>query len=130
MHCRIKKEFKVYEEKAPVTIANEEFTQKSIYERYFAQKDQSDELKKYIHEPVTRFSRTEDTLSYWKLNKERFPTLHSMAMDYLAIPASSAAVESAFSTAGHLFNKKRTRLKAETLESLLLLHNWQTKNFF
>jgi len=49
---------------------------------------------------------------------------------YSAIPASSAPVEGIFSTAGHLFNKKRSKMSAETLEVLLTLHSWTRYDFF
>jgi KRAB domain-containing zinc finger protein len=47
-----------------------------------------------------------------------------MARRYLAIPASSAASERAWSSFGDIYTKKRNRLSPETLCKLLLIkHN-------
>ena len=41
-----------------------------------------------------------DILKWWRLNAERFPVLSKMARDLLAIPISTVASESNFSTSG------------------------------
>lgn len=41
-----------------------------------------------------------DTLTFWKRNKERCPTLSKLASIYLPIPASSGPVERIFSIGG------------------------------
>jgi len=45
-----------------------------------------------------------------------------MGMDTHCIPASSAASERVFSTAGRLLEKKRTNLAPSSVNSLLFLH--------
>lgn len=102
----------------------------TIFQKYFLPLVASNELELYLNEPVSNLTRNNEILIYWKINAERFPVLSQMALDYMAIPASSSPVESIFSTAGHLMNKKRSRLRPETLECLLVLHSWQKNQFF
>jgi len=51
-----------------------------------------------------------------------FPWLGVMARRVLAFPASSAAPERLFSTAGNVMTKKRSRLKCDNMEELVYLH--------
>ena len=46
------------------------------------------------------------------------PTWYSLALDYLAIMASSVSSERAFSSAGVTITKRRNRLGAEVVEAL------------
>lgn len=59
-------------------------------------------------------------LDWWYENKSRFPRLTKLACFVLSIPASSASVERAFSTAGYTA-KNRPNLGPSTLDNLLLL---------
>ena len=47
-----------------------------------------------------------------------------MARDILAIPVSTVASESAFSTSGRVITPHRTRLTHDTLEALMCAQNW------
>ncbi|CAG8670652.1 20327_t:CDS:2, partial [Dentiscutata erythropus] len=51
----------------------------------------------------------------WKHNIERFPNLSAMAQDFLAIPASSVALEQIFSCAGRIIDDSRTLLDPDTI---------------
>ena len=61
---------------------------------------------------------------FWKRKKDMFPRLYKVARSILAVPATSASSE--FSAAGFLLNEKRSRLKPETVESLLLIWSLKT----
>ncbi|KAF0907514.1 hypothetical protein E2562_018333 [Oryza meyeriana var. granulata] len=56
------------------------------------------ELEKYLAEENEE-DKDFDILEWWKDNANRFPVLSRMALDLLAIPISTVASESAFSTA-------------------------------
>jgi hypothetical protein len=86
------------------------------------------ELADYRKEKGMRLHADESTRSYndpfiwWKIMHERFPILWRLAQIYLAIPATSAASESAFSHAGNVVTPDRSNLKPETVTALLFLN--------
>ena len=53
--------------------------------------------------------------------QKQFPKLSRVALSVLTIPASSSPSERAFSACGHTMSKKRARLSAESLDSLVVL---------
>ncbi|KAL8156752.1 hypothetical protein AgCh_001742 [Apium graveolens] len=60
------------------------------------------ELEHYLDEDVVQKTNGFDLLNWWKVNELRYPNLQHMARDFLAIPASTVASESAFSSSGRL----------------------------
>ncbi|GAB2281718.1 hypothetical protein Dimus_039491 [Dionaea muscipula] len=56
--------------------------------------------------------------------KGRFPTLASIARDIFAIPASTVASESAFSTGGRVITDRRSSLLPRTVEALVCTQSW------
>lgn len=62
-----------------------------------------------------------DPLMYWKSNKPSYPELTTLALRYLAIPASSAPVERLFSIAGKVFRPDRCLLSDIRFEQLMFL---------
>lgn len=66
-----------------------------------------------------------DCLAFWKTNFQ-YPTLREIAKDVLAIPVTSIASESAFSTGGRVLSPHRSRLHSNTVEALMRLQNWMT----
>lgn len=65
--------------------------------------------------------RSQDPLAYWRLNESRFPHLAHLAPAYLSAPCTSTESERLFSLAGHVVNKKRSRLSGEKAEMLLFI---------
>ncbi|PLW51293.1 hypothetical protein PCASD_01080, partial [Puccinia coronata f. sp. avenae] len=63
-------------------------------------------------------------LSYWNANNKQFPTLSNMARTFLAVPASSAPTERAFSSGRYIQDYTRNQLNPNTLQSLICLKNW------
>ncbi|KAG5533348.1 hypothetical protein RHGRI_027517 [Rhododendron griersonianum] len=53
-----------------------------------------------------------------------YPILQAMARDLLAIPVSTVASESAFSTSGRLVSPHRSRLHPDTMEALMCAQSW------
>ncbi|CAG2252649.1 unnamed protein product [Mytilus edulis] len=64
---------------------------------------------------------SKDPLLYWHSNCQRLPRLAKLAVQYLAIPATSAPVERLFSTAGKTFRPERCRLADGTFEKLMMV---------
>ena len=69
-----------------------------------------------------------DILGWWKQNGLKFPTLQKIARDFLAIPISTVASESAFSTSGRVLSQQHSRLKEDTLEALMCTQDWIRKD--
>ena len=82
------------------------------------------ELDVYLEEEVLPRSPDFDILLWWKLNGIKYPTLQAIARDVLAIPVSTVASESAFSTSGHIVSPHRSRLHWTTLEALMCARSW------
>lgn len=81
----------------------------------------SAELDRYLEDEV--LPDDVDVLGFWK-NNFQYPTLREIAKDLLAIPVSSVASESAFSTGGRVLTPHRSRLHSNTVEALMCLQNW------
>ena len=66
---------------------------------------------------------TVDAIPYW-LNegKAKFPSIAPAALDYLAVPATSAPVERCFSAAGLALDGKKSSTKARLLNNKLMIH--------
>ncbi|KAK1615842.1 hypothetical protein QYE76_021359 [Lolium multiflorum] len=77
------------------------------------------ELEKYLAEDCEDIESTNfDILAWWKTNSSRFPVLAWLARDVLAIPISTVASESAFSTGGRVLDDFRTSLTPFMVEGV------------
>ena len=65
--------------------------------------------RKVVKEPI-------DLITWWRNNKERFPTLHKVALDIFAAPAMSSDLERRFSEASKTCTPNRSSLLGSTLE--------------
>src|SRR4051794_27891613 len=66
------------------------------------------ELQLYLEEDLHPRVPDFDILKWWSVNCQRYPILGSIARDVLAVPASTVASESAFSTCGRVITDHRT----------------------
>lgn len=86
--------------------------------------DSKIELEKYLAEDPENERPDFDILAWWKVNSPRFPILAKMSRDVLAIPISSVASESAFSTVGRILDQFRSSLTPKLVETLVCLQDW------
>ncbi|XP_060194985.1 zinc finger BED domain-containing protein RICESLEEPER 2-like [Lycium barbarum] len=86
--------------------------------------DAKTELDKYLGEASENGSEGTDILPWLKVNSPRFPILAEMARDVLAIPISSVASESAFSTGGHILDSFRSSLTPKLVQALVCSQDW------
>lgn len=89
------------------------------------EQDRSD-LEQYCHEPLLSWNQGDyfDILSWWKTHGAKYPILARLARDVLAIPATTVASESAFSSGGRVVDKYRSRLQPEVVEALICTKDW------
>ncbi|XP_040956111.1 zinc finger BED domain-containing protein RICESLEEPER 2-like [Gossypium hirsutum] len=81
--------------------------------------DKTSGLDKYLDEANEDFVEDFDILLWWKVNSLRFPGLLKMAGDVLAIPVSTVASESAFSTGGCVLDQYRSSLTPKIVQALV-----------
>ena len=63
-------------------------------------------------------------LKWWRSRQAIFPIVSLIAKEILACPASTIAVEQAFSVGGYILDERRSRLTVENLENQALLDDW------
>ena len=85
------------------------------------------ELYHYLEEDVLPDNSQFDILLWWKLNGVKYPVLQIIARDILAIPVSTVASESVFSSSGRLVSPHRNRLHPKMIEALMCA---QSINFY
>ncbi|KAJ9548188.1 hypothetical protein OSB04_020731 [Centaurea solstitialis] len=87
------------------------------------------ELDRYLGEQCKSLDNKFDILEWWKKNESRLPVMAAMARDILAIPASTVASESSFSTGGRVLDTFRSSLTPTLVEALVCSQNWlRSKN--
>ena len=64
-----------------------------------------------------------EILGWWKANSDRYQVLSKMARDVLAIPVSTVAFESEFSTEGHILDPFRSSLSPLMVQNLVYAQN-------
>ncbi|KAE8676405.1 hypothetical protein F3Y22_tig00111614pilonHSYRG00082 [Hibiscus syriacus] len=90
------------------------------------------ELDHYLQEKVRTQNSELDILSWWKTNGFKYPTLQKIARDILAIPISTVASESAFSTSGRLqlvHKSPKHIVKASNMIVMMVTSNWGSQLF-
>lgn len=83
------------------------------------------ELEIYLSEEIVEDENPDfDILNWWKINTSRFPILSQLARDVLAVPISTVASESAFSTSGRVLDAFRSSLTPRIVEALVCAQDW------
>ena len=83
------------------------------------------ELDRYLDEELLDMNtKNFRVLDWWKVAGTRFPTLRKIARDIFAIPVTTVASESAFSTSGRVLSEHRSRLTTKMIEALMCSQDW------
>ncbi|KAF7152687.1 hypothetical protein RHSIM_Rhsim01G0133900 [Rhododendron simsii] len=82
------------------------------------------ELDHYLEDDLLPRHESFDILTWWKSSGIKYPTLQAIAQDVLAVPISTVASESSFSTGGRVITPNRNRLNPKTLEGLMCTQSW------
>ena len=87
----------------------------------YGSQETADEVETYIQ--WTPPPMKTNPLDWWKLQKTQFPILAMIARDYLAIPATSAPSERAFSASGDMITADRGRLMPKTVRATQVIRS-------
>lgn len=82
----------------------------------------SNEIARYLGEQIE--ARDEKVLQFWKKRVDVYPGLANMAMDLLAIPATSCPSEGVFNKTKRILAPQRTNLSCLHVEALLCVKGW------
>lgn len=110
-------------------------TRAEAFKQHLKEKDTNDrnnELERYLDDACSNDTEKFDILTWWKQNGARYPIVASMVRDILAIPVSTVALESVFSTGGRVLDSYRSLLSPAMVEALICSQNWlkPTVEFF
>ena len=86
---------------------------RSSFSRHFEEEENVDsksEVDKYLEETIEKDEDDFKILGWWKMNSSKYRILSQIARDVLAIPVSTVASESAFSTGGRVLDQFRSSL--------------------
>ncbi|GKV48941.1 hypothetical protein SLEP1_g55721 [Rubroshorea leprosula] len=100
---------------------------KSDYKKFKAangRRAEKTELEKYLAEDSEDENEDIDVLQWWKMNEHRFPVLATMARDVLAVPISTIASKSAFSSGGQVLDAFRSSLTPRMAQALICAQDW------
>uniref|UniRef100_A0A803NBY2 HAT C-terminal dimerisation domain-containing protein n=1 Tax=Chenopodium quinoa TaxID=63459 RepID=A0A803NBY2_CHEQI len=82
------------------------------------------ELDRYLNDQLVPEEEEQDVLTWWGKNGQRYLIVNRMAHDILAIPLSTVASESAFSTGGRTLDPFRSSLTPKMVQTLLCTQDW------
>ncbi|TXG60438.1 hypothetical protein EZV62_015011 [Acer yangbiense] len=84
----------------------------------------TNEVERYLLEPVERKRPNFDVLTWWKVNSAHYPILALIAKDVFAMPIFTVASESAFSGGGRVLDSFWSSLNPKMVECLICTQNW------
>lgn len=112
------------EEHQGTLLSDNGLTDFDVYIMETTSQQMKSELDQYLEESLLPRMQELDVLSWWKLNKLKYPTLSKMARDILTIPVSTAAPDSIFDTVTKELDQYRSSLRPETVEALVCAKDW------
>ena len=83
------------------------------------------EVEQYLAEPLIDL-KIGNPFEWWKQNSSRYPILSELARKYLSAPPTSVPSERLFSGVGQIYDDKRSCLKPEFVDLLLIKYNFPT----
>ncbi|CAI9272513.1 unnamed protein product [Lactuca saligna] len=96
-----------------------------FYENDVEDATEKSELEEYLDAPPKKMNNETFEISKWWSDKcTTYKLLASMAKDILAIPVSTVASESTFSTSGRVVDDFWSNLLPKTVEALICTQDW------
>ena len=103
---------------------------RKLLENYLQQQqmfvtEKMNDIDRYLaEETVNPMTSSFNILLWWRDHSQKFTVLSMIAKDVLAIPVSTVASESAFSTSGRILDSFRSSLSPKMVEALVCTQNW------
>lgn len=82
------------------------------------------EIDRYLEDEIEDQTPSFDILVWWKANSSKYRILSQVEKDVLAIPVSTVASESAFSTGGRVLDQFRSSLTPKIIQCLICTQDW------
>ena len=82
------------------------------------------EVDRYLDEGFQTGCKNFEILGWWKLNSSKYRILAQVARDIIAIPISTVASESAFSTGGRVLDQFCSSLAPKLVEGVVCRQDW------
>nr|KAJ0196442.1 hypothetical protein LSAT_V11C700369290 [Lactuca sativa] len=96
-----------------------------FYENDVEDAMENSELEEYLNAPPKKMNNeTFNILKWWSDKCTTYKVLASMTNDILAIPVSTVASESTFSTSARMVDDFRSNLLPKTVEALIFTQGW------
>ncbi|KAJ9558575.1 hypothetical protein OSB04_013189 [Centaurea solstitialis] len=109
----------------PSSLGNAKLDLEREFDKYDdEEEDCRSEVDIYLADGKEKRDERFDLLGWWKANSVKFPILSQVARHVLAMPISTVASESAFSTGGRVIDKYRSSLNPKTAEALICIQDW------
>ena len=85
------------------------------------------ELAMYLQTNIAKYTASnnniDNPLFFWKEQKDILPNISTLTKQIFCIPASSAAAERAFSSAGVIISQRRTNINPSTVNNIALIRS-------
>jgi acyl-CoA synthetase (AMP-forming)/AMP-acid ligase II len=82
------------------------------------------ELDMYLEEDMLPRTLELDVIEWWKVGGFKYTSLRKVARDILAIPVTTVASKSVFSTSGRIISPNYSRLAPNMVEALMCMQAW------
>ena len=90
----------------------------------FSSSPETKDLDDYLSYGVENIDADYNILLWWSSHSAQFPTLSLVAREYLVVPASTIASESAFSAGRRVLDEKRASLAPDTIRMCVCKKDW------
>ncbi|KAL6641719.1 hypothetical protein ACP70R_019900 [Stipagrostis hirtigluma subsp. patula] len=94
-------------------------TQFAMHLEEIESRESDSELSRFLKDTCEKNTEDFEILTWWKVNSNKYPILSKLAKDVLAVPVSTVASESAFSTGGRVISSFRSSLSPKMAEVLI-----------
>ncbi|GMH30685.1 hypothetical protein Nepgr_032528 [Nepenthes gracilis] len=115
---------KMEQQEGGILVSSNGLSDFDMYIMETSSQQSKSELDQYLEESLLPRVQDFDVLSWWKLNKLKYPILSKMARDILSIPLSTMGPDLVFDVVSKEMDQYRSSLRPETMEALICAKDW------